>query len=139
MAFLKDFDRAGDDGEDVVEIMGDAAGELPDRIHLLGLTQPFLGLVLVGHVGGRAAIAHEAPVGGKYRPAVDADVALPPGRCRGMLYSKFRNGSCRSSSRDMLTPFLRLGSSRSVAAIEAALADQAQPRSMPKSPTRSET
>ena len=33
-----------DDGEQVVEVVRNAAGELPDRFHLLGLTQQLFGL-----------------------------------------------------------------------------------------------
>ena len=50
----EDFDRSGDDGKDVVEVMGDAAGELADRFHLFGLPDPVLGRDLVGE------IAHES-------------------------------------------------------------------------------
>ena len=35
----QDLDRAGDDREDVVEVVRDAAGELPDRFHLLRLAK----------------------------------------------------------------------------------------------------
>ena len=33
----EDFDGSGDHGENVVEVVGDAAGELTDRFHLLRL------------------------------------------------------------------------------------------------------
>jgi hypothetical protein len=36
--------RALDDGQEIVEIMGDAAGELAERLHLVGLAQLLLGL-----------------------------------------------------------------------------------------------
>ena len=39
----QDFDRARDHGEHVVEVMGDAAGQLPDRFHFLRLEQLFFG------------------------------------------------------------------------------------------------
>src|SRR6185437_14738923 len=39
---LQRFDIAGDDGEQIVEIMRDAAGELADRLHLLRLAHPLL-------------------------------------------------------------------------------------------------
>ena len=55
----QDLDRAGDDGEDVVEVMGDAAGELADRFHLLGLPDPVLGRDLVGEIA-HEAVEHEA-------------------------------------------------------------------------------
>ena len=38
----KNLDGAGNDGENIVEVMSDAAGQLTDRLHLLGLTNlPF--------------------------------------------------------------------------------------------------
>ena len=37
----QDLDRARDHGEHVVEVMGDAAGQLPDQFHLLRLEQLF--------------------------------------------------------------------------------------------------
>jgi hypothetical protein len=39
---------------DIVEIMGDAAGELADRFHLLGLPDPFLRRDLVGEVAEKS-------------------------------------------------------------------------------------
>jgi hypothetical protein len=41
---------ADDDGEQVVEVVRHAAGELPDRFHFLGLAQSLLGEALVGAV-----------------------------------------------------------------------------------------
>ena len=52
--FGQDFDRAGDDGEDVVEVVRDAAGELADGLHLLRLPQLLLGGDLVGEVADEA-------------------------------------------------------------------------------------
>ena len=66
-AFLQDLDRTGDDGQHVVQVVGDAAGELADRIHLLRLAQPLLGLMLLRQVGGRSAITQEAAVGEQKR------------------------------------------------------------------------
>ena len=37
--FGEDFDRAGDDGENIVEVVRDAAGQLTDRFHFLGLAK----------------------------------------------------------------------------------------------------
>ena len=59
----EDLDRAGDDGEDVVEVVRHAAGELADRLHLLGMADAFLGGDLVGEV----AVEHveqDGPRGG---------------------------------------------------------------------------
>ena len=47
-AALQEFDVADDDGEQVVEIVGDAAGELANGLHLLGLPQSLLGLQALG-------------------------------------------------------------------------------------------
>src|SRR5262249_12534579 len=41
-----------DDGQEIVEIVRDAAGELADRFHLLGLAQHFLALAAFGDVDG---------------------------------------------------------------------------------------
>ena len=49
-AFGQDFDRTCDHREHVVEVMGDAAGQLPDRFHLLRLDQLFFGETLLGNV-----------------------------------------------------------------------------------------
>ncbi|MGY3456840.1 hypothetical protein ACVWW5_002290 [Bradyrhizobium sp. LM3.4] len=46
----EDLDRARDHGEHVVELVRDAAGELADRLHLLGLDQLLLGGTLLGDV-----------------------------------------------------------------------------------------
>ena len=42
---VDDLKPAEHDGQEVVEVVGDAAGELPDRLHLLRLAQRFLGLL----------------------------------------------------------------------------------------------
>ena len=55
----QDFDRSGDDGQDIVEVVRDAAGELADRFHLLGLPDPVLGRDLVGEVADES-VEHEA-------------------------------------------------------------------------------
>ena len=44
-------ERAGDDGEHIVEIVGDAAGQLADRFHLLHLADLGLGLAPLGGLG----------------------------------------------------------------------------------------
>ena len=43
-------DGAGDDRQDVVEVVGDAAGELADRVHLLGLPELGFGGALLGDI-----------------------------------------------------------------------------------------
>ena len=55
----QDLDRAGDHGQDIVEVVRDAAGELADRLHLLGLPDALLGGDLVGQVADEA-VEHEA-------------------------------------------------------------------------------
>ena len=47
-ARLHQLQRAGDAGEQVVEVVRQAAGELADRLHLLGLAQGLLGLHQLG-------------------------------------------------------------------------------------------
>ncbi|MGX1362138.1 hypothetical protein AB7M46_007195 [Bradyrhizobium elkanii] len=44
--FGEDVDQAGDDGQDIVEVVGDAAGEVPDGLHLLHLAQLLFGFEL---------------------------------------------------------------------------------------------
>ncbi len=49
--FLRqDFDGAGDDGQHIVEVMRDAAGQLADGLHLLGLPQLLVGRDLLRHI-----------------------------------------------------------------------------------------
>ena len=50
----KDLAIAEDDREQIVEVVRDAAGELPDGIHALGLGRALLQLVLLGHVAADA-------------------------------------------------------------------------------------
>ena len=55
--FLQDADGAGDHGQDIVEVVRDAAGELADRVHLLRMPQlGFRGLLL-----GQVAADEEMP------------------------------------------------------------------------------
>ena len=57
-AAAEEVEAADDDGEEVVEVVGDASGELADGFHLLGLAELFLGgfagggFVAQGLVGG---------------------------------------------------------------------------------------
>ena len=46
----QDFDRSGDHGQDVVEVVRDAAGELAHGLHLFGLPDPLLGGNSVGKI-----------------------------------------------------------------------------------------
>ena len=54
---------AGDDRQEVVEVMGDPAGQLPDGLHLLRLGEPGGDLLALGDVGDDAAQALDAAVG----------------------------------------------------------------------------
>ena len=56
-AAAQEVGRGPDDGEQIVEIVGHAAGQLPDRFHLLRLAQRFLALAALGDVDG---IGHRA-------------------------------------------------------------------------------
>ena len=47
-----DLEIAGDDLEQVVEVVGDPAGELADGLHLLALAQRVVGLLAFGHRSG---------------------------------------------------------------------------------------
>ena len=50
------FETAGNDGEQVVEVVGYTAGELPDRFHALGLLQRGLGAFALGDFRGQTLI-----------------------------------------------------------------------------------
>ena len=50
-------DGAGDDGQDVVEVVRDAAGQLADRVHLLRLPQLGFGGLLFGQVAADEEVA----------------------------------------------------------------------------------
>ena len=53
----QDADRAGDDGQHIVEIVGDAAGQLADGVHLLDLPELRLGGLLLGEVAADEEMA----------------------------------------------------------------------------------
>src|SRR3712207_2296859 len=55
-AALEEFNVAHDDGEQVVEVVSDAAGELTDGLHLLGLPESLLGLQALGNFLGNAVL-----------------------------------------------------------------------------------
>ena len=55
----QDFDRSGDHGQDIVEVVRDAAGELAERFHLLGLPDAVLRRDLVGEVA-EESVEHDA-------------------------------------------------------------------------------
>ena len=66
---------ADDAREQVVEVVGDAAGELTDGLRPLGLHQSLLELAAVGHVGAAADQAEECPLAVEAR---HGDVQQPP-------------------------------------------------------------
>ena len=59
----QDLDRAGDDRQDVVEVVGDAAGQLAHGLHLLRLPDLRFGRLLLGQVA-----AHEEMAPHRLRP-----------------------------------------------------------------------
>ena len=71
----EDLDRAGDDGQDIVEVMGDAAGELADGFHLLRLPDPVLGRDLVGEVADEAV--EDEAVAALQRGDAELDLEFP--------------------------------------------------------------
>ncbi len=52
MAALHQVEAADDAGQQVVEVVGNAAGQLADRFHLLRLAQGFFGAAALGDLGG---------------------------------------------------------------------------------------
>lgn len=102
--------------------MSNAAGELTDRVHLLGLAQPFLGLVLRREVGGRPAIAHEASIRGEDRLAVDVEMMHAAGNVAPTIF-ELPERLVAVQRRHVRAPFLRLGVAVG-GGIDAVLADQ---------------
>ncbi len=51
---LREIEPADDDGEHIVEVVSDAAGELADGLHLLSLAQLVFGAGALGHFIGDA-------------------------------------------------------------------------------------
>src|SRR5438309_1796359 len=70
-----------DDGEQVVEVVGNPAGELADRFHLLGLAQLLLEGAPLGDVFGNRLEAFDPPIAPSHRaagePHQDAPAVLP--------------------------------------------------------------
>ena len=61
LAAAQEIGRRTDDGQEVVEVVRDAAGQLADGLHLLGLAQRFLALAAFGDVDGfRHGAGHRA-------------------------------------------------------------------------------
>ncbi len=55
----QNLDRAGNHRQDIVEVVGDATGELADRLHLLGLPDALLSGDFVGQIA-EESVEHEA-------------------------------------------------------------------------------
>ena len=53
---------AGDNGEQVVEVVSDAAGKLAESFHALGDAERLLALEFFGHVADHADPAHHTTV-----------------------------------------------------------------------------
>ncbi len=64
-----------DDGQDVVEVVGDPSGEPPDRLHLLRLAELLLEELAVGDIDARADEAREGPIREEPRRAALEDRA----------------------------------------------------------------
>jgi hypothetical protein len=73
---VKDGGVAEDAGEEVVEVVGDAAGELADGFHHLGLPQMLLGRELIGDV---AAVDEDAADGREVAQIPADDLEVAPG------------------------------------------------------------
>ncbi len=76
IAAAQEIGRGADDGQKIVEIMRHAAGELPDRFHLLRLAQRFLAAAAFGDVDG---LRHRADHGAMLiaqRPHREVEIAI---------------------------------------------------------------
>ncbi len=65
IAPAQEIGRGANDGQQIVEVVRDAAGELADRFHLLRLTQHFLALAAFGDVDGLGHGARHRAVPGR--------------------------------------------------------------------------
>ena len=75
-AAAQEVGRGADDGQEIVEIVRHAAGELPDRFHLLRLAQHFLGLAALGDVDGFRHRADDGAVTVAHRAHREVEIAL---------------------------------------------------------------
>jgi hypothetical protein len=74
----EDLGGPGDDGKDIVEVVSDTAGEVTDRIELLGLAQLLLQRDAFRHVAADEEIALlqlEPAQGERHDPAVTVHIA----------------------------------------------------------------
>ena len=58
---LQRFKIADDDGQEIIEVVGDAAGELTDAFHFLGLPQALFGGAPFGQIARHLRKANELP------------------------------------------------------------------------------
>ncbi len=87
----EDLGIAENDGQQIVEVVRDAAGELPDGLHLLRLAQLLLGPALVGDVGGHRTYCRRGPGQQEiheleimHRTVVERDAFRMPNRLTGI-------------------------------------------------------
>ena len=80
IAAAQEVGRRADDGEKVVEIVRDAAGQLADRIHLLGLAKRLLGLPPLGDVDGLGQDAGDDAMLIEHRAHGEIEKALAGGK-----------------------------------------------------------
>ena len=75
-AAAQEIGGGADDGQEIVEIVRDAAGELADRFHLLRLAQRFLALAALGDVDGFRHRADDGAVLVAQRAHREVEIAL---------------------------------------------------------------
>ena len=75
-AAAQEVGRGADDGQEIVEIVRDAAGQLADRFHLLRLAQRFLALAALGDVDGLRHRADDRAVLVAQRAHREVEIAL---------------------------------------------------------------
>ena len=80
IAAAQEVGRGAYDGEKIVEIVRDAAGQLADRIHLLGLAQRLLGLPPLGDVDGLGQHPGDGAVLIEHRTHGEIEKALAGGK-----------------------------------------------------------
>ncbi len=112
---LQQIERADDAGQQIVEVVRDAAGQLPDRLHLLRLPQgffggfqPLSGGLLRGHVAGDRVdvilVRHTGPGQPAVRSVLVPEAAFEPDREIALdQLAHFRPG--QSAIVGMLQPF----------------------------------
>ena len=90
--FEQELAVAGDDRQEVVEVVGDAAGQPADRLQLLGLPELLLEAPLLGHVLDETLDVLHLAVGATNRTGADPHGNAAPSR-------RFQTVSTSASSR----------------------------------------